>query len=524
MTTSTNYQRNISDIARFLTEMKNGGFLFAVVKHQGIIPEINETLKRLGKNSNKKIDLFYATLPIEHDLTYTAQVTRGAEKADALIFNNLDEFIVSKPEEYLLFKLNTSREALYALRTPILFWVHEHNLQNIHRQFADVYSQRAFANIYFDDIPETEAGDDLDQYFGEEYLDTKEYERIKLRINLLTHQLEDAKKSNYPPLRTANDIVISLIEAYIDIRVNEPAYELLKKYKSYFKNTLHNLLIQGSVYRYFRMYDEALSVYQQAANTYNDRKSYCSMAHILFLKRNYKAAKNIYEETIERFPNDVVAKNGLAGVLKQEGDYASARNIYEQTAKQFPNDVVTKNGLAGVLKEQGDYTSARNIYEHMVERFPNDIRAKTGLADVLKKQGDYTASRNIYEQMVEEFPRDSFVRIGLMDVLKKQGNYELAKKILLEGINLFPNSMKLNYRLAELYNELAEYEKSEKIYEKIYNLYPDNLIAKNMLGHHHKRIGKYDKALEVYEEVLSINPDNFEAKENKVKTLQLLQQ
>jgi len=468
MIPSQSYQQNIQDIARFLTTQEDGGFLFAVVKHQGIILEINSNLKRIAKNSHKKIKVFRAKT--NNDTTYIAQITRVSKNADALIFSNLDEFIISKPEENLLTKLNFARETLYALQTPILFWVHENNLSEIANQAADLYSQRALANIYFDDIPETEAGEELEKYFSDEYLITKEYDKIKLRINLLTNQLEDAEKTGLPLHRTANDIVISLIDAYIDIRVNEPAYELLKKYKPYFKNTLHNLLIQGSVYRYFRMYDEALSVYQQAANTYNDRKSYCSMAHILFLKRDYKAAKNMYEETIERFPNDVVARNGLAGVLKQEGDYISARNIYEQ----------------------------------MVERFPND-------------------SRNIYEQMVEEFPRDGFARLGLMDVLKKQGNYELAKKTLFEGINLFPNSMRLNYRLAELYNELDEYEEAEKLYKKIYNIYPDNLIAKNMLGHHHKRIGEYNKALEVYEEVLSINPDNFEAKENKVKTLQLLQ-
>ncbi len=418
MTTSTNYQRNISDIARFLTEMKNGGFLFAVVKHQGIIPEINETLKRLGKNSNKKIDLFYATLPIEHDLTYTAQVTRAAEKADALIFNNLDEFIVSKPEEYLLFKLNTSREALYALRTPILFWVHEHNLQNIHRQFADVYSQRAFANIYFDDIPETEAGDDLDQYFGEEYLDTKEYERIKLRINLLTHQLEDAEKSNYPPLRTANDIVISLIDAYADIQVYEPAFELLEKYKTYFKDTLSNLLTQGRVYRYFNKYDEALSMYQQATDRYNDARARNAMANLLMLKRDYDTARNIYEQTVDRFPNDVVARNGLAEILKKQGDYAAAKTIYEQAVERFPNDAVARTGLAEILKKQGDYAAAKTIYEQAVEQFPNNVVAMTGLAYVLIELKEYNDALKLFEEVLLINPKNKYAKNGKAKTLR----------------------------------------------------------------------------------------------------------
>jgi len=415
---SESYQQNIQDIIRFLTEQEDGGFLFAVVKHQGIIPEINETLKRLGKNSNKKINLFYATLPIEHDLTYTAQVTRAAEKADALIFNNLDEFIVSKPEEYLLFKLNTSRETLYALRTPMLFWVHENNLQSIHNHFADVYSQRALANIYFDDIPETEAGDELDQYFAEEYLDTKEYERVKLRINLLTHQLEDAEKTNYPPLRTANDIVISLIDAYADIRVYEPTIELLEKYKTYFKNTLNNLLIQGKVYRRLYRYDDALLTYNEAIDKYDNVIAHCAKANLLMLKGDYVSAKNIYEQTVERFPNDVVARNGLAEVLKKEGDYTLARNIYEQTVERFPNDAVARNGLAEALKKQGDYTGARNIYEQTLERFPDNVVGRTGLANILIGLNEYDEALKLFEEVLSVNSNNKYAKNGKKRVVR----------------------------------------------------------------------------------------------------------
>lgn len=554
MTTSGSYQRNISEIARFLTTHEDGGFLFAVVKHQGIIPEINDTLRRLGKNSDKKIHTFRAKS--RSDRTYTAQVTHASAKADALIFNNLDEFIVSKPKENLLTKLNFSRETLYALRTPMLFWVHENNLQTIHNHFADVYSQRALANIYFDDIPETDAGDELDQYFGEEYLDTKEYERIKLRINLLTHQLEDAEKTNYPPLRTANDIVISLIDAYVNIRVYEPIIELLEKYQPQFKNTFNNLLIQGKVYRRLYEYDKALLIYNEAIDNYDSVIAYCAKANLLGLKGDYTAAKDIYEKVVERFPNNVIAKNGLAEILKQQGDYTAAKNIYEPILEQFPRNLVARNGLAEVLKEQGDYTAARDIYEQTVKRFPNNVFAIKGLAEVLKQQGEYKLLQRVYKETVKRFPNDLTARNGLAKLYKKYGNYESAKDIYKQTLGIFPNNLTARIGLAEIHkkqknydiaesdykqilelfpnnkfvrNGLADvhkkqgnYELSKKMYQQTLELFPNDIVTKSSLGFVLLKLNEYNKALKLFEEVLSINPEDKYANKGKDRVLQVM--
>ncbi len=54
-------------------------------------------------------------------------------------------------------------------------------------------------------------------------------------------------------------------------------------------------------------------------------------------------------ETIERFPDNVVARNGLGEVLKSRGDLDQAEAIYRQTVERFPSDVVARTGLARLL-------------------------------------------------------------------------------------------------------------------------------------------------------------------------------
>lgn len=78
-------------------------------------------------------------------------------------------------------------------------------------------------------------------------------------------------------------------------------------------------------------------------------------------------AARVYAECIERFPDSVVARAGLAEVLREQGRLDDAEAQYLDTIERFPDDVVARAGLAEVLREQGRLDDAEAQYP--MERF-----------------------------------------------------------------------------------------------------------------------------------------------------------
>ena len=107
----------------------------------------------------------------------------------------------------------------------------------------------------------------------------------------------------------------------------------------------------------------------------------------LQFRRQLDTAIEVSRETVSRFPENEVARNGLGEVLKSRGALEESESIYRETVSRFPNDVVARNGLGEVLKSRGALEESESIYRETVSRFPENVVARTGLGEVLKSRG-----------------------------------------------------------------------------------------------------------------------------------------
>jgi tetratricopeptide (TPR) repeat protein len=152
-------------------------------------------------------------------------------------------------------------------------------------------------------------------------------------------------------------------------------------------------------------------------------------------------ALDAYEETIGHFPDDVVARNGRAEVLKEMGRLPLALDAYEETIGHFPDDVVAQTGRAEVLKKMGRLPLALDAYEETIGRFPGTVVARNGRAEVLKEMGRLPLALDAYEETIGRFPDDVFARTGRAEVLKEMGRLPLALDAYEETIGRFPDDV-----------------------------------------------------------------------------------
>lgn len=78
---------------------------------------------------------------------------------------------------------------------------------------------------------------------------------------------------------------------------------------------------------------------------------------------NARSARTAYEKTLERWPDNVNARIGLANVHHGLGDLAKAEAVLREAADRDPDSVVVLNNLAQTISDQGRHAEALPFVE-----------------------------------------------------------------------------------------------------------------------------------------------------------------
>jgi tetratricopeptide (TPR) repeat protein len=150
------------------------------------------------------------------------------------------------------------------------------------------------------------------------------------------------------------------------------------------------------------------------------------VAHAMLKNGAINEALTAYDQVIEQFPENVVAKSGRAETLRSLGKYSEALTAYDQVIEQFPWDVFARAGRAETLRSLGKYSEALTAYDQVIEQFPENRVAKNGRAETLRSLGKYAEALTAYEQVIEQFPENAVARTGYVCVLVDQKEYDRA--------------------------------------------------------------------------------------------------
>lgn len=159
---------------------------------------------------------------------------------------------------------------------------------------------------------------------------------------------------------------------------------------------------------------DQLAYAKYTGDTHGCVRSLCRLSSRL-RKIDSALAEQWARQATELEPNNPVAYSALAEAFRASGKSKldDALLVYVECVERFPDDDVARNGLADVLKEQGRLEEAEAQYLETIERFPDDVVSRTGLADVLKEQGRPDEARFHYEHVLELDPANSYAREGI---------------------------------------------------------------------------------------------------------------
>jgi tetratricopeptide (TPR) repeat protein len=160
-------------------------------------------------------------------------------------------------------------------------------------------------------------------------------------------------------------------------------------------------------------------------------------------------AAQLYRETMESYPEDVWARNGLAEVLKARGQLPEAERLYRETMQSYPENVVVRTGLAGVLVSAGKPADALDLLPVVAEPGSHqDWVAHHMRAMILLRMGERNQALPMLRLGYTNCPLPSdtdYYRSALAFDAIRYGAYEDAEDLLRE-----PSSFAENERVLEI--------------------------------------------------------------------------
>jgi tetratricopeptide (TPR) repeat protein len=188
----------------------------------------------------------------------------------------------------------------------------------------------------------------------------------------------------------------------------------------------------------------------------------------------FDQALEVYDEAVQLFPHNVIARSGRAEVLKAMGRFDQALKAYGEAVQLFPRHVIARSGRAEVLKAMGRFEQALEAYDETVQLFPHDAIARNGRAEVLKAMGRFDQALKAYDEAVQLFPRHVIARSGRAEVLKAMGRFDQALKAYDEGVQLFPHDAIARNGRAEVLKAMGRFDQALASYLETQKLFSHN--------------------------------------------------
>lgn len=196
----------------------------------------------------------------------------------------------------------------------------------------------------------------------------------------------------------------------------------------------------------------------------------------------YKDLETLWQDTLEKNPDSLLAEVNMGVLLQQRGDTEGALKKFYRALEILPNDEQAYFNIGNIYKSQGRLDDAIECYRKALEILPEFIAARTNLANTFKMQGRMDQAVKQYEKILEIKPSDAQTRYNLANTYLAQGRFNEAIASYQRALELAPRFAPAMTNLAFALESSGRIDEAISEYRRVLALNPDELIALNALA------------------------------------------
>jgi tetratricopeptide (TPR) repeat protein len=227
--------------------------------------------------------------------------------------------------------------------------------------------------------------------------------------------------------------------------------------------------------------------------------------------RDYNSALTIWQDTVEKRPNNPRAHNNLGAALLQTGQVPEAIEHYQQALRIQPDYAGAYYNLGIALARLGKLPEAISHYKQALRLKPDYAEAHNNLGAVLMRQGRLQEAIEHYEQSLQIKPDYAEAQYNLGIALVQLGRLGEAMEHWERALRINPDHADAHYNLGLALVQLGRVQEAIVHWEQALRINPDLADAHYNLGLALEKLGRTREAIPHYEQALRIKPDFVEA-------------
>ena len=249
-------------------------------------------------------------------------------------------------------------------------------------------------------------------------------------------------------------------------------------------------------------------------------------------------AQASFSTALEIDRSSAAAYYGLGQVALAKRDYAAAVNYFQKSLELAPGANRIHYSLAMAYRSLGDSEKARL---HLAQQGTVGVRVADPLTDGLQElvqgarvhlaRGRVALEAKRYAEAVAEFrravsanPDNVTAHVNLGAALTQTGDLSGAMEQFEATLRIDPNNTTAHYNLAVLLANEDKYQQAVVHLQAVSRINPNDLGARFLLGQQLEKATRLDEALSEFSIIAEANPDNEAALLERVKLLQLQKQ
>ncbi|MGR3717497.1 MAG: tetratricopeptide repeat protein [Thermohalobaculum sp.] len=228
-----------------------------------------------------------------------------------------------------------------------------------------------------------------------------------------------------------------------------------------------------------------------------DATASCVRAETLRDLGRHEEALAAFDDTMRRFPQDVVAPTARAETLRDLGRHEEALAAFEDTMRRFPQDVVAPTACAETLRDLGRHEDALAAFDDTMRRFPQNEVAPTARAETLRDLGRHEEALAAFDDTMRRFPQDVVAPTARAETLRDLGRHEEALAAFDDIMRRFPQNAVAPTACAHLLATCGRLSEAETMLAKATARLVTNSdwIALHIIATARLRAGRVDDAI-----------------------------
>ena len=193
--------------------------------------------------------------------------------------------------------------------------------------------------------------------------------------------------------------------------------------------------------------------------------------------------------------------------LLHRGQFDSAKALFEDLVQKNPQDAEAHYSLGAIAGQQRRFEDAIRHLRQAVQLQPDALVALCGLGAAYKALGRFGEAEGTFREALRLQPAYPEVLLALADMLVHQKRFAEAERYFREVLRLQPKTAAAYHGLGEIHNVRREIEEEVRCYRQALAIDAKRPLTRYRLGVALQVMGAMDEAVEEYEKAVRLQPD-----------------